>query len=1293
MTEEDDGTRSSGIPPWQPIKLEGSATDGGSVYLAGRDMTIIRKPDGPRRTRPSPDAREMHCPYPGLMPFGAEHRDWFYGRDQMIHTVLERMDARILEGGPLVLIGPSGAGKSSLLAAGVLPALGDGRLPVAGSSSWPRLMLTPTASPALALAAAAGLDADDARHLAESWPSDPSRCVADLREMTSADAAAGAGGSHAAGLIVVVDQFEEVFTACTDEAEREWFVEVLDLLAKDAGGAVVLSLRADFYAACTSYPQLRAALQAGPAVLGPMTESELKEAIRLPAEDVALEVEDGLVELLLADLGAVGGLEGAGSAGRLPLLAHALRATWQQRSGHRLTVDGYRVTGGIQRALANTADRLFDALPPPGRDIARWVFLRLVTVGRDADDTRRRARYDDLLRHAPDPKSAKAVVDDFTRGRLLTRDQDAVTITHEVLIRAWPRLREWIEQDRDGNLVRQDLEEAAAAWDHAGRESGALYRGNRLEIAQAWAEKHTPDLSTAAGAFLATARRHQRRGQRLRRSAVAAITALAVIASTAAVFAFLQNARALAARDQAIDAAVASESLRLAPTDPSLSAQLALAAYHMDPNPQASSRLITTENTPLDIRLPGSKGSVYTADYSPDGHTLAVGYVYQNIVRLWDVSDPSHPVALGRPLPEEASVDSILSVKFSPDGRTLAVGGHANHVGNSGSGGFVDLWDLTSPSHPVLLGRPASTGVSAWDFISAIQSLAFSPDGRTLAAGRAAGIVSLWNVTHPAAVTSDGEAYDACSSSHYLSSLAFSPDGRTLATACSAGTGTGTIGLWNTTDPSQPTRRGRTLNADSKVISVAFSSDGHTLAAGAVDNHVHLWNLADPEHPAPLGKPLTGPALAVMSVAFSPDGHILAAGSADRTVHLWNVTDVKVITPLGRTLSSPGAGVNAVAFSPDSRTLAAGNSDGNVDLWNLPPTQLIGAGGNVASVAFSPDGHTLAAGNQNGTVSLWNTADPGHPAPRGTPLTGPTKPVNAVAFSPDGHTLAAGDGGGTVTLWNTTDPDHPVTLGRPLTGTNGLIFSLAFSPDGHTLAVAGDDRDKSFGIAFWNVSDPAQPTRNGNIDTDHTRSIQSIAFSPDGHTLATGGDTSTREVGLWSTTDLGVRIGRPIPQPTGISTWVAFSPDGHTLATGNSNGTITLWDSTDLNHLTQRGRPLAIPGGSLWSIAFSPDGKTLAAAGHTSVGTIALWNVTDPDHPTAIGEPLTVATGPVSVLAFSPDGHTLAATTGDGVATVWDLNVEAAIHNICANSTGALGRENWSTYVPTIGYKPPCPQT
>ncbi|WP_326742706.1 nSTAND1 domain-containing NTPase [Streptomyces sp. NBC_01768] len=1281
-------------PIWQPRRQEATATGGGSVYQAGRDLHVRHGDEG-RRTVPGPGADQVLCPYPGLVPFDAQHKQWFYGRGRMVHLVCERMDARMREGGPLVLIGPSGAGKSSLLAAGVLPALDDGRLPVAGSSTWPRLLLTPTASPALALAAAAGLDAETARRTAPAWRADPARCLAELREITGAGDPAPAGESPSAGLIVVVDQFEEIFTVC-GETERQWLIDVLDRLARPTGGAVVvLGVRADFYAACAAHPQLRAALRAGPVLLEPMTEDELKEAIRRPAGNVGLDVEDGLVEVLLTELGTVGGPVGASTTGRLPLLAHALRATWQQRHGHTLTVDGYRVTGGIHGAIAMTADRLYDTLPPPCREAARWVFLRLVIVGRDADDTRRRVRSEELLRDAPDRDAAARVLDDFTKGRLLTPDQDTVVMTHEVLIRAWPRLRDWIEHDRTGNLVRQDLEDAAALWEQASRETAALYRGNRLEAALAWAETRGPELSGAARAFLATARHHQRRGQRLRRAAVATITTLAVVASLAAVFAFRQEAnardaatKALHSRDQAINAAVTSASVQLGPTDPSLSAQLALTSYRMDSTPDAASRLITTQNTPLATRLPGPRGAVYTVAYSPDGHMLAAGNVNQNLVRLWDVSDPSRPVALGRPVPVDRSVNSILSLEFSPDGQVLAVGGHTSHNGDEGSGGFVDLWSLTSPSHPVLLGRPKSPAIQDWDALGSIESLAFSPDGRTLAAGWHSGLVSLWNVTHLDDAKPAGAPLYLDCPDVFSHRVAFSPTGHTLATACDDDSGT--ISLWDTTDPAHPVR-GRSLKTGHRVSSLAFSPDGRTLAVGSTDSKVHLWKVTNPGHPTPLGKPLTGPGQPVMSVAFSPDGHTLAAGSADHTIHLWNVTRPGAIGPLGRPLTGPGDAVTDVVFSPDSRTLAAGNADGNVDLWSLPPTRIIGAGGNVASVAFSPDGHTLAAGNQNKTVSLWNTADPNNPAPRGDPLTGPDDPVDAVAFSPDGRTLAAGDSGGTVTLWHTADPNHPVRFPETLTGANGLIFSLAFSPDGNTLAAAGDNESGS--IALWDVSDPAKPDTQPGISNSGTRSVESLAFSPDGTMLAAGGDGSNGKVGLWSTTDPGVRIGQPIVQPTSTSTWVAFSPDGRTLATGNSRGTVTLWNATDPNHITRRGNPLTVPGGSLWSVAFSPDGHTLAAAGHTDNGTISLWNVTDPDHPTAIGRPLTVETGFVAVLAFSPDGHTLAATTDDGVATLWDLKVESAISRICAASSGALSRQQWSRYVLQLPYDPPCVTT
>jgi WD40 repeat protein len=491
-----------------------------------------------------------------------------------------------------------------------------------------------------------------------------------------------------------------------------------------------------------------------------------------------------------------------------------------------------------------------------------------------------------------------------------------------------------------------------------------------------------------------------------------------VLASLAAVFAFRQQSRArdaageaLRARDQAVNAAVTSASVQLAPTDPSLSAQLALTAYRMDPTPEAASRLVTTENTPLDTRLPGPPGAVYTVVHSPDGHMLAAGNVHPRLVRLWDVSDPSRPVALGRPVPVDRSVDSILSLAFSPDGRVLAVGGHTSHNGDAGSAGFVDLWSLTSPSHPVLLGRPKSPAIRGWDAAASIESLAFSPDGRTLAAGWHAGLVSLWDVTRPDDVKPVGAPRVLGCPDVFSHRIAFSPDGRTLA----AGNQNTTVSLWNTVDPDNPAPRGAPLTGpEDPVNAVAFSPDGRTLAAGDSGGTVTLWDTADPNRPVRLRKSLTGANGSIFSLVFSPDGHTLAAAGDNElgSIALWDISD---------------------PAHPDAKP-GISHSDTS----------------SVASLAFSRDGTMLAAGGDgsNGSVGPWSTTDPG--VRIGQRIDQPTATSTWVTFSPDGRTLATGNSRGTVTLWNATDPHHLTPRGSPLTVPGGSLWSVAFSPDGRT---------------------------------------------------------------------------------------------------------------------------------------------------------------------------------------------------------------------------------------------------
>jgi WD40 repeat protein len=1211
------------------------------------------------------------CPYPGLAAFGPAQAQWFFGREDLCAELLRQLGRRMDQPGPVIVVGPSGSGKSSLLRAGLLPALAQGVLPVTGSRTWARLILTPTGDPlgelATKLAEAMGGCPPLPQNVADAprWFTAAARGL--LRERSR-----GADAGRAR-LVVVVDQLEELFTVCAQEPARQAFLDALCAAATGSADGespvlVVLGVRADFYGRLAVYPALRPALQHAQLIVGPMSPTELGAAITKPAELVGLTLQPGLPELLLHDLGDTAATAGAGGmsgyeAGRLPLLAHALRATWDQRSDHTLTVAGYQATGGIHRAVATTAESVFTGLDPAGQHAARILFLRLIRIGDGTEDTRRRMIRDDLLRGL-DSDSVLPVVDTFTRGRLLTQDQDTIEITHEALLRAWPRLRAWIDTDRAGNLIRQELEEAADVWDRDRRDTAGLYRGRRLELARTWATSnpHESDLSPTVSAFLAASTQQEQRAARLRRTVLVVLCVLALITSGAAVVAIQQRVTAQRERDTALFNQLTAEADRLRSTDASLAAQLDLTAYHLRPTPDLDTTLITLGNGALSTPLTGHTNFVEAVAYSLDGRTLASGSA-DRTVRLWNVADPAHPALLGQPLTGHTS--AVTAVAFSPIGHTVATGSYDD---------TVRLWNVADPAHSTPWGQPLTGHTDT------VFAVAFSPDGRTLASASADQTVRLWNVTDPAHPALLGTPLTGHTQPVF--GVAFSPDGRTLA----SGSFDQTVRLWNVTDPVHPTLLGQPLTGHSDhVTAVAFSPDGHTLASGSSDRTVRLWNVTDPAHPTPLGPPLTGHTNLIFAVAFSPDGRTLASGSYDQTVRLWNVADPAHPIPLGSPLISHTQPVFAVAFSPDGHTLASASGDHTVRLWNIPYLLTTGHTGAVFAVAFSPDERTLASGGNDHTVRLWNVADPAHPTLLGPPLTGHATSIEDVAFSPDGHTLASASADHTVRLWNVTDPAQPTPLGPPLTGHTNSVSTVAFSPDGHTLASGSNDHT----VRLWNVTDPAQPTPLGPPLTGHTNSVSTVAFSPDGHTLAgaSGDDT----VLLWNVTDPArpTPLGSPLTGHTNQVLGVAFSPDGHTLATGSNDQTVRLWSVTDPAHSTPLGSPLTGHTDTVSAVAFSPDGHTLATGSLDD--TVRLWNVTDPAHSTPLGSPLTGHTGAVDSVAFSPDGHILATGSYDHTVRLWETNVDRAIQRICATTPNTLTPDKWKQYVsPDLPYHPPC---
>jgi WD40 repeat protein len=1217
----------SGLPTPQPVAdsvhLEAHASGDARINQAARDLHLHYQ-DGVHGVRRAEAGSGVgQCPYPGLASFERAQARWFFGREQLTAELIARLDARLRIGGVQIVVAPSGAGKSSLLHAGLLPQLDTDALP--GSSRWPTTVLTPTAHPLAALGTEIGaLTGADPAILIQELVGDSHRAGLVLREALRSHI----GRPDTGAWLIVVDQFEELFTLCTDDQQRRTFVELLSLLASPQSGTdteahpiglVVAGIRADFYAACANYPRLRTALQDNPLVIGPMSDTELKAAILYPARDVGLDLEAGLVELLLSDLGDPAVTAGQAmadyEAGRLPLLAHALRVTWQQRHGHTLTVEGYRSTGGIRRAVASTAEGVFTSLDIAGQHTARTLFLRLTRIGDGSEDTRRRLARTDLLQGL-DPGKALPVLDAFTRGRLLTQEQDTVEITHEALVRAWPRLRGWIDTDRAGNLIRQEIEEATAIWDRDRRDTAGLYRGSRLEAARTWATSNAHEgLSPAASEFLAASTQQEHRTTRLRQAVLIMLSVLSLLVTTASVFAFYQRNTAQAQRDTAILNQIIIQADRLRSTDVSLAAQLDLTGYRMRQTPDLYTTLITTENAALSTSPAGHTSPVDSVVFSPDGRTLASSSD-DHTVRLWNVTDPSHPIPLDQPL--TGHTNAVHSVVFSPDGRTLASGSADD---------TVRLWNVTDPSHPIPLDQPLTGHTNP------VDSVVFSPDGRTLASGSDDHTVRLWNVTDPSHPIPLDQPLTGHTNAIY--SVVFSPDGCTLA----SGSADRTVRLWNVADPSHPIPLGEPLTGHvDHVDSVVFSPDGRTLASSSDDSTVRLWNVADPTHPTSLGQPLTGHTNAVHSVVFSPDGRTLASGSNDHTVRLWNVADPSHPTSLGQPLTGHTNPVASVAFSPEGHTLASGSTDTTVRLWNIPYGLLTSHTNTVNSVVFSPDGRILASGSVDRTVRLWNVADPSHPTPLGQPLTGHTNGVYTVAFSPEGHTLASGSSDDTVRLWNVTDPSHPTPLGQPLTGHADAVNSVVFSPDGHTLASGSADRT----VRLWNVVDPTHPIPLGQL-LNHTDYVYSVAFSP----------------------------------------------DGHSLASGSHDSTVRLWDVADPSHPTSLGEPLTGHTNVVYSVVFSPDGRTLASGSHDS--TVRLWNVADPSHPTPLGQPLTGHTNPVASVAFSPDGHSLASGSGDHTVRLWGTNVDQAIRRICAISTNTLTPVKWKQLILSdLPYRPPC---
>jgi WD40 repeat protein len=1141
------------------IPAEYSVIGLGPFHLEGRARAEeIQALVGPGLTT-TPTAGE--CPYRGLLAFGPQDRRFFFGREGVVRDVL----SRVAPGRLMAVVGASGTGKSSLLQAGVLAATQSGELACARSAR----PITPGALPTLDLGE-------------------------DVLEL------------------LIVDQFEELYTLCHDRDRRTRFIEAL----LSRRGPVVIGVRADFYGELGASAALAAAVASNQVLLGPMLDDDLRRTITEPARIARLRLQHGLLDVVLRDV--------AGEPGALPLLSHALRESWERREGRTLTIEAYEESGGVSSALAKSADAVVAETPEPDRPLLRNLFLRLTEVGADLEDTRRRAPIEELIPEGSSEEAVRSLLERLAAARLVVLDDGTAEVAHEVLIRRWPTLRRWLDEDREGIRLHRRLAAAARLWDASGRLPADLYRGTRLDAAVEWAGRHRALLNATEQDFLNTSVKDSARRQRL---IVGASMTAVVVAILLAVFALISRNDASRAAAVAQSRALAADSTGQQTVDPELAVLLATRAVRTSPTADAMLALrdaidASPVRRPLPLAgLQNNFGQSFGGDYlaySPNGRWLAESSDHGPAVIL-DATTRNVVRRLRTPWPATLGVRA-----WSPDGRLLAVmTEHAVILANATTGAIV----ASIPQMPYAVG------------------VAFSPDGRTV---------------YGAGETPAGFAKDIGA-----------PGAPTFLPVRSAVW----VGAWDIA-----TRRFRPFTlpsptstwAYSSVQSAALSPDGLRLAVGAFPGlaifatgsgqavHVLAGRF---QHPPTNATPFPSGDVWV-DLAYSPDGSLLAGADTHEVQGSIAPAGASARVLAGPALQPratiPEAGkyqvATAIAFSPDGDDVAYGDGTGGAAVYSLrlqgELMSLPGLTTSVVSLAFSPNGTAIATSTKDGQGWIWRTAS--NEQLLITPAANPDTTTYA-ALLPDRVvavlTPANGADAGKIVVesWSRTDGR---SLTRPL-----VVAPLAdpgaqasFSGDGRFIAV-GDETDRH--VAIWNIARrrmvasftvPLHDLSYLGAATDWSPGDRYLAIPTFGH----------GHLWIWNreTGRLSAVITNPID--CNMAETTAWSPNGALIAATNNCGYLWIIDAAT-GHVVYSVNGLAP---LVAATSFSPDGRQLILTSATTPHSVTVIDV--PAGQTVLN--LLGITANILGAFFSPNGSLIETTSDDGVARIWDARTGQLLH-------------------------------
>ncbi|WP_086818783.1 PQQ-binding-like beta-propeller repeat protein [Allokutzneria sp. NRRL B-24872] len=1118
-------------------------------------------------------------PYRGLAAFREQDAELFFGRDELVTDLVDRLGRDRF----LVVAGASGAGKSSLLRAGVAHRVSvDG---LAGQQGWRTVVFAPGAAPL----------ARWVERLADALGDVPGDV--DARAALTEDPTALPRLVELAGvsLLVVIDQFEEVFGTEVVKEDREVFLAAVLATRGTKRLRMVLSVRADFLGHCARHTDLVDAMRDRHVLVGPMTVPELRSAITEPALRTGCTVEAALLATLVA--------EAANERGGLPLVSHALLETWRRRRGRVLTLSGYEAAGGIHDAVVRTAEAVYARLGEEEEVAARALFLRLVDASEGI--LRRRATSAELDR---ENAINAGVLEAFADARLLTVDAGAVEIAHEALISSWPRLTDWIAEDREGHRVHLRLAVAAADWDELGRDPSALYRGTRLAVAREWAAgdkvvlaaRERDFLDAADAAERAEQGLHDRRTRQLRQLVTGLAIAL-VVAVVAGLIVLKQRQDAIDLQQLALSRQLATQAKEEAPRDPHTAMRRALEAYEAARTEEARSAVLSLAshqaNHGVITREPTAKALVAV---SPDGSLVATDTPVG--VRLWDTRTSAERGELRM----KDIGHGLSALAFSRDGTRLSA---ANLHGGTAT------WELTSRA---VVTETADLGVG-------MAPELLSPGGDLMVISNRGGGFSIWRTGQRQA------QYQLLPGVDWLDTVSttFSSDGRTLFTSDE----TGLAAKW---DSATGAKLAEFQHGQGALRAIAVAEDGHTVALGTREGRLLLWDSASGR--TEVGdKPLPGP---ISDIAFMPGGaSVVVTGGVATT--LVRTEDLRVLTHLRL---PPEQLVHQIATGKPG-TVAVASTDAVV-LFHMEWLPMLGQDElGQKSIAFRLDGAVVAAGPRQ--VFTW--ALPRPTEPRRVPLaTSPVAdrmrrvaedhlPVPArPVLSPDLRLVVARSDD-EITLY---DPETGEVVGSLPVSLPARLGDMRISADGSRLAVGRDDGS----VTVWDLRERRAVATIADVTAE-------FALNADGTRLARRGEDG---IVVWNVdgTPKPTRLPSPgSPYPGQI----VFSPDGATLARPEFTA-VTLWDAATgaLKSRVETGASVVT------AVEFSPDGQLLAL-GHGK-GEITVWS-------RANGHLVTSLTGghsrTIHALAWKKDGSALASTSWDRDVIVWQLRPEDAVRTLC----------------------------